>query len=124
MTSTENDQVTRDFFEEHNYFDYPKDKIVFFVQDNMPLLNEDGKVMINKKFEIKEASDGNGCIYKALKKNGLLDKMKQEGTEWIFVGSVDNVLVHMVDPLLVGLTIKENNLIGSKSINFSTIFSL
>jgi UDP-N-acetylglucosamine/UDP-N-acetylgalactosamine diphosphorylase len=82
----------------------------------MPLLNEDGKVMINKKFEIKEASDGNGCIYKALKKNGLLDKMKQEGTEWIFVGSVDNVLVHMVDPLLVGLTIKENNLIGSKSI--------
>ena len=116
MTSTENDQVTRDFFEEHNYFDYPKEKIVFFVQDNMPLLNEDGKVIINKQFEIKEASDGNGCIYKALKKNGLLDKMKQEGTEWIFVGSADNVLVHMVDPLLVGLTIKENNLIGSKSI--------
>ena len=116
MTSTENDQVTRDFFEEHNYFDYPKEKIVFFVQDNMPLLSEDGKVLINKQFEIKEASDGNGCIYKALKKNGLLDKMKQEGTEWIFVGSVDNVLVHMVDPLLVGLTIKENNLIGSKSI--------
>ena len=32
MTSTENDQVTREFFEEHNYFGYGKENIMFFQQ--------------------------------------------------------------------------------------------
>ena len=33
-----------------------------------------------------------------------------------FIGSVDNALLNMVDPVLLGLTIKEGNEIGSKSI--------
>ena len=65
---------------------------------------------------IKEASDGNGSIYKSLKDANLINQMKEDGIEWIFVGGVDNILLKIVDPVLTGLTITENNLISSKSV--------
>lgn len=116
MTSTENNEQTVKFFDEHNYFDYPKDHIKFFTQGNMPVLSEDGKLMVDINYNIKIAADGNGCIYKSMKKDGILDDMKNKGIKWIFIGSVDNVLLNMCDPVLLGLAIKENNQIASKSI--------
>jgi UDP-N-acetylglucosamine pyrophosphorylase len=42
--------------------------------------------------------------------------MKKKGIKWIFIGSVDNALLNMVDPMLIGLTIEDGNEIGSKSV--------
>ena len=116
MTSTENNDQTVEFFEKHNYFGYDPSYIKFFEQGNLPLLLEDGKLIVDKGYHIKLAADGNGCIYKAMKEAGILDDMETKGIQWIFIGSVDNALLNMVDPLLVGLTIKEGNEIGSKSV--------
>lgn len=116
MTSTENNKETMNFFEEHNYFGYPKDHIKFFIQGNLPLLFKNGELMLEKDYSIKEAADGNGCIYKSMKQSGVLADMKNKGIKWIFIGSVDNVLLNMVDPILVGLTIDEKHLAASKSI--------
>lgn len=116
MTSTENNDKTVDFFEEHNYFGYDKNYVKFFEQGDLPLLMEDGKLIVDEGFHIKLAADGNGCIYKAMKEHGILDDMKSKGIKWIFIGSVDNALLNMCDPMLVGLTIDEGNVIGSKSV--------
>ena len=48
--------------------------------------------------------------------NGVIDDMKQKGIKWIFIGAVDNALLNMVDPILLGLTISDKNEIGSKSV--------
>ena len=116
MTSSDNNDETIKFFEEHDYFNYPIKNIKFFKQGNMPLLNEDGKLVIDKNGTIKYASNGNGAIFKAMKNNGVLEDMRQKGIEWVFIGSVDNAILNMVDETLLGLTIKEKNLIGSKSV--------
>ena len=116
MTSTENNDKTAQYFESKNYFGYPKDKIKFFEQGNLPLISEDGKLLVDENLHIKYAADGNGCIYKAMKKNGILDDMKSKNIKWIFIGSVDNALLNMVDPILLGLTVSEGNKIGSKSV--------
>ena len=116
MTSTENNKKTIDFFEEHNYFNYDKDHVKFFMQGNLPLLSEDGKLLIDENFKIKIAADGNGCIYKAMKEDKILDDMKKKNIKWIFIGAVDNAILNMCDPVLLGLTIKEKNEIGSKSV--------
>ncbi len=116
MTSTENNKATINFFEEHNYFNYPKEKIKFFTQGNLPLLLTNGQLVIDKNYEIKEAADGNGCIYKAMRDNGILEDMKAKNIKWIFIGAVDNILLNMVDPLLLGLAISQNNIVASKSI--------
>ena len=116
MTSTENNEQTVKFFEEHEYFGYPKEKIKFFMQGNLPLLLKNGDLIIDKDYSIKEAADGNGCIYRAMAKAGILDEMQKNGIKWIFIGSVDNVLLNMVDPILIGLTIDEKHEAASKSV--------
>ncbi len=116
MTSTENNQKTVEFFEEHNFFGYPKENVRFFNQGNLPLLDEDGKLLVDENYDIKIASDGNGSIYKSMKKEGILEDMKKRGVKWIFIGAVDNALLNMCDPILLGLTIDEGNKVGSKSV--------
>ena len=116
MTSEENNKDTIDFLDNNNYFGYDKQKVHFFKQGKVPMIREDGNIVIDKNKLIKEASDGNGSIYKSLKDSGLLSKMKSDGIEWIFVGGVDNILLRIVDPILTGLTIQEHNLISSKSV--------
>ena len=116
MTSTENNEETVQFFENNNYFGYPKSEVMFFMQGNLPLLFTDGNLVVDKDYSIKVASDGNGCIYKAMKQDGVLADMEKRGIKWIFIGAVDNALLNMVDPILLGLTISEDNQIASKSI--------
>ena len=116
MTSEDNNDQTVAFLEEHDYFGYDKNKVYFFKQGKVPMVKTDGNIVIDKNKLIKEASDGNGSIYKSLKKAGLLDQMKNDSIEWAFVGGVDNILLRIIDPIMVGLTIKENNLIASKSV--------
>lgn len=116
MTSTENNDKTVEFFENNEYFGYPKEKVKFFKQGNLPLINEQGKLLVDENLHIKYAADGNGCIYKAMKTDGIIDDMKKNNAKWIFIGAVDNALLNMVDPVLVGLTVCEGNQIGSKSI--------
>lgn len=116
MTSRENNKDTVDFLEKHNYFGYDKNSIKLFIQGELPLVDTNGNLVIGKDKKIKEAADGNGGIYEAMAKGHILEDMEKRGVEWIFVGGIDNVLLNIVDPTLVGLTIKENNLIASKSI--------
>lgn len=123
MTSTENNQQTIDFFEEHNFFGYSKEKVKFFSQGNLPLIDKEGNLLIKKEenqgridYKIKMASDGNGSIFKSLKRSEMLDDMKQKGIKWVYVCGVDNIMAKMVDILFLGLTIKENVETASKSV--------
>ncbi|MBR2703856.1 MAG: UDPGP type 1 family protein [Clostridia bacterium] len=115
MTSKENNADTVAFFEKNNYFGYDKNAIMFFEQGKLPMVDEAGKILINEKGIIKEASDGHGGIFESMKKNGVTDDMNKKGIKWAFVGPVDNVLVKMVDPILLGIMIDQNVPAGGKS---------
>lgn len=116
MTSKENNSQTIEFFENNNYFDYPKDKIVFFTQGELPMLNKEGKILINKEGLIKQAADGHGGIFNALFKENVVEDMKKRNIEWIFFGPVDNPLVKMVDELLIGIAKDKKVLAAGKSL--------
>lgn len=117
MTSEENDEQTREFFAKHRYFGYQKDKnIFFFKQGELPMVDTEGKILIGEDGLIKEAADGHGGIYDALVKNGMTKKMRELGVEWIFIGGVDNCLVKMVDPLLMGIAIEKQVTAAGKSV--------
>lgn len=116
MTSAENNDQTLAFLEEHNYFGYPKENVKLFKQGKAPLISNKGKLLIGPNKLIKEASDGNGSIYTSLKNDGILSEMKAKNIKWVFVGGVDNILLRIVDPLLLGVTISQNNKIASKSV--------
>lgn len=116
MTSRENNKQTIKFFEDNNYFSYPKEAIRFFVQGEIPMVDEEGKILIDETGLIKEAADGHGGIFEAMFKNDVVEDMKKNKIEWIFIGPVDNPLVKMVDEILVGICKDKNVLEAGKSL--------
>ena len=117
MTSKENNKATVEFFEKNQYFGYKKDKnIFFFVQGELPMVDTEGKILINEDGLIKLAADGHGGIYESLVKSGMTEKMKKMNVEWVFIGGVDNCLVKMVDPVLIGIAIDQKVTVACKSV--------
>ena len=116
MTSKENNKQTVEFLEKNNYFGYNKDDVIIFTQSELPLIDTEGKLLINKDMKIKEASDGNGGTYSSLRASGSLADMKERGIKWVFIGGVDNALLKMADTTLLGMAVKKGVQIASKSV--------
>ena len=116
MTSNENNEATESFFEKNKFFGYPKDKIVFFKQGELPMIDTEGKILIGEDGLIKMAADGHGGIFLSMNRNGILYDMKTRGIEWAFIGGVDNVLVNMIDPVFLGFAIEKKVLAAGKSV--------
>lgn len=110
MTSKENNSQTVKFFEENNYFDYPKDAIRFFKQGQMPMVDLNGKILLNEEGIVKEAANGHGGIFEAMFKNNIIENIKTRGIEWVFIGTIDNPLSKITDEMLIGMA-KENNVL-------------
>lgn len=117
MTSEKNNDDTVSFFEEHEYFGYNKNYISFFIQEMAVSVDYSGKIMLEEKDRISSSPNGNGGWFSSLKKAGLDKKMKAEGTEWINVFAVDNVLQKIADPCFIGAVIASDYKSGSKVVS-------
>ena len=120
MTSVENNDETISFFKEMNYFNYPKEYVKFFIQAEEPLVDKTGKLLIGEDKTIRFASNGNGEIYRSMKKTGIVDDLRDKNVKWILITGIDNVLVKAVDPLFIGITLKQKNELASKSVTKRT----
>ena len=116
MTSTENYQATLHFFENKDFFGYPRDYVSFFVQENLPIIDTNGKLVLEEIYKVKVASNGNGNLFSALYRNNILDNMVARNIKWLFVGGVDNVLLNPLDSVFIGLSIHSGNLVSSKTL--------
>ena len=115
MTSMQNNDETINFFKEHNFFEYDQNKVKFFKQGKLPMLTENGKMVLEND-EIKTGSDGNGGVYVAMKKQGIIEDMKSKNVKWVYICGVDNIMVEPIAPVFIGATIKKNLQIASKSV--------
>ena len=116
MTSTNNYFDTINFFEQNNFFGYGRDNITFFTQDNMPIIDLNGKIVLSEIYKVNIASNGNGNMFSALKKANLISSMEQNRLQWLFVGGIDNVLLDPLDPIFIGYTINSKCEVGSKTL--------
>ena len=116
MTSDINHEETLLFFKEHGFFNVPEENIHFFKQEHFPPLTKDGELMLTADKDIMLTPNGNGGIFSSLKNSGMLHEMEANGVQHVFMNNVDNVVVKVLDPALVGLHVTENNDITSKSI--------
>lgn len=114
MTSTINNEDTQRFFEEKNYFGYSKDNVFFFVQEQLPTVDLNGKLMLADKDKICTAPNGNGGWYASMAKTGMLELVRKTNIEWLNVFAVDNVLQRMADPCFIGAVIDSGKVSGSK----------
>ena len=116
MTSDENDAKTKSFFVANNYFDYPESAIKFFVQDKLPIISVDGKLLLQEPYLIREAANGNGNVFGSMYRAGILEDMAKKDIRWISFGGIDNVLLKNADAFFLGLAIDGGFQIASKSI--------
>ena len=116
MTSRENNNATEKFFEKNDFFSLPYEDVKFFKQGELPMLDTNGKLMLDESGLIKLAADGHGGVFESLSRSGYIEDMKRRGIEWIFISGVDNVLAGLVDPIAVGLAISEGTLATGKSV--------
>ena len=105
MTSNINNADTTAFFEEHDYFGYPKDYVEFFVQEMVPACDYEGRIYMESQTEVAMSPNGNGGWFSSMVNAGLLSDIKERGIEWINVFAVDNCLQRIADPMFVGATI-------------------
>lgn len=116
MTSHENNAETVNFFKSHNYFGYPKEDIMFFIQGELPMIDKEGKILVNEEGFLKLAADGHGGVFESMLKSGALEDMNKRNIEWVFIGPVDNPLVNMVDPIFVAIAATKKCMAAGKSV--------
>ena len=114
MTSDKNDEATRNFLAEKQYFGYKPEFVHFFIQEMAPATDYDGHVYMESKSKISTSPNGNGGWFTSLKTAGLLELVHKEGIEWLNIFAVDNVLQRIADPVFVGATIDAGASVGSK----------
>lgn len=116
MTSEANDAQTREFFGKNEFFGlHPRD-VVFFQQGMMPAFAMDGKVLLADEDSLALSPDGHGGSLRALHRGGALDDMRRRGVEHLSYFQVDNPLVHVIDPLYLGLHDLTGSDMSSKTI--------
>lgn len=114
MTSVDNHDETKAFFEEHDYFGYSKDNVWFFQQEQLPTIDTAGKLMLSDVGKVSTAPNGNGGWYVSMDKTGMLKIVQNAGIEWLNVFGVDNVLQRIADPCFIGAVIDSGKVSGAK----------
>ena len=114
MTSDKNNDETIEFFEEKNFFGYPKEYVKFFKQEMAPSTDYNGKLLMEEKDSLSLSPNGNGGWFYSMTVTGIIDDVHARGIEWINIFAVDNVLQRIADPVFIGATLESGRVSGSK----------
>jgi UDP-N-acetylglucosamine/UDP-N-acetylgalactosamine diphosphorylase len=116
MTSLNNNEMTRNFFEENEFFGLCADNVSFFTQGILPVIDINGKLLMNTKSSIVTSPNGHGGTLLALKEKGILSDMKERGIKHIFYHQIDNILIKIADPVYLGYHIGEGAKMSPKAV--------
>jgi UDP-N-acetylglucosamine/UDP-N-acetylgalactosamine diphosphorylase len=114
MTSPANDAVTREFFDQNDYFGLPREDVSFFEQEMLPALDLEGRILLSERDSLFLAPNGHGGVLAALASSGHLADAQRRGIRHLSYFQVDNPLVRPADPLFLGLHALESARMSSK----------
>ena len=116
MASHLNDDDTREFFDQHDYFGLPREDVLFFQQGWMPVVDLEGKLLMAARDRIATSPNGHGGTLRALRDSCMLDDMRSRGIRVLSYFQVDNVLIKPVDPVFIGYHIEKGSEFSSKAL--------
>ena len=103
MTSPATDQKTREFLAANNNFGLPAEDLHYFCQATMWVVDDSWqRILLASKSELALGPDGHGGMLRALEKSGALADCQRRGITQLFYGQIDNPLLQVCDPLLIG----------------------
>mmetsp|Transcript_28866 Transcript_28866/g.93042 ORF Transcript_28866/g.93042 Transcript_28866/m.93042 type:complete len:467 (+) Transcript_28866:1317-2717(+) len=120
MTSASNHEATENFFKRRDYFGLDAQRVHIFPQGTMPAVDlaasdrGEFKLHMESRYSVATAPDGNGGVYGALKRAGLLELLFREKISYVHVWSVDNALSLPCDPTFLGYCLTHKAEVASK----------
>jgi UDP-N-acetylglucosamine/UDP-N-acetylgalactosamine diphosphorylase len=103
LTSPQNDAATRAIFRSAGNFGLAPGSVRFVVQGTLPAVDRhSGAILLEGPDRVALSPDGHGGLLSALRTSGALDEMAHEGVETMFTFQVDNPLVRVCRPELLG----------------------
>ena len=102
MASSDSISEIRSFFQQYEYFGLLPSQLSFFIQGDLPLLDEQGKLFLKTPSALSIGPDGNGTSLIYFAESGILKEWMQDGIKYINVILIDNPLADPFDAELVG----------------------
>lgn len=103
MTSPATDAATRDYFVANNFLGLPSEQVRFFCQGTMFAVDDRwDQILLESPGELFLGPDGHGGMLSALARGGHLADLQAQGIKTLFYGQIDNPLLQLCAPLLVG----------------------
>ena len=103
MTSPATDAETREYFAANNRCGLAENQLRIFCQGTMPAVEaSSGRLLLEDRTRLALSPDGHGGLVSALDKNGCLKEAELNGIQHFFYAQVDNPLVQLCDPYLIG----------------------
>ena len=116
MTSAETDGATRAFFKDHRYFTLPQGSVHFLLQPRLPLVDRRGRFVMESRSEISMAPNGHGGAFMLMQRPEILAILREAGARYLLYFQVDNPLVPVIDPALVGYHKAERAELSAKAV--------
>jgi UDP-N-acetylglucosamine/UDP-N-acetylgalactosamine diphosphorylase len=102
MTNPESKKDIEEFFERQRFFGLKNENVIIFEQSTLPVLTEEGKIILKDRTEILLSPNGHGDSIKRIQELGILEMLIDRGYEYLFYFQVDNPLVKIADPVFLG----------------------
>jgi UDP-N-acetylglucosamine/UDP-N-acetylgalactosamine diphosphorylase len=103
MTSPATHQETMAYLAEHDYFGLCREDVHIFCQGTMPAVDaRNGRLLLAARDSLSLSPDGHGGMLAALVESGGLADMQRRGLQQVFYLQVDNPLVPLCDPEVIG----------------------
>ncbi|MDE0586301.1 MAG: UTP--glucose-1-phosphate uridylyltransferase [Planctomycetota bacterium] len=102
QTGPGNHDDTIAYFAARNWFGMSATSVHFVCQGTLPALDANGDFMLTAPDKLFSNPDGHGGVYRAIKRSGMIDTLRAQGTDVLYYCQVDNPLVFMSDPTFIG----------------------
>lgn len=114
MTSPENHEATRAFFEARGHFGLAAENVGFFPQRMLPAFSPEGKILLQGPGALFLSPDGHGGALRVLTRGGALEWFRERGADLLYYFQVDNPLLPVLDPPFLGYHLLEGSQFTTK----------
>lgn len=117
MTSDVTHEATIRYLRENDAFGLNSDDLHVFCQGTLPTIDaKTRRLLLASPGKLASCPDGHGGLLEAARKNGCFDEMSRRGIDVLYYGQMDNPLLQIADPELIG-----QHLLGNADITTQVI---
>jgi UDP-N-acetylglucosamine/UDP-N-acetylgalactosamine diphosphorylase len=116
-TSPHNHQATLDHFKTEDWFGLNRADISFVVQDELPVINRRGKILLEEPGRIAMAPNGHGGVLMKVLSEEVFGALQVRGLQHLFYFQVDNPLARLCEPAFLGHHILAASDLSSKAVS-------